>query len=233
MSSAFGLLRLQQVDSRISQMEARRREIREILENDAELAAATERLKVAEREQAEAENERQTAEAQAASQRVKIEQAESSLYGGKVGNPKELQELQADIASLRKHLGAIEDLELAALERTEAAEAGILAARTALEQVRSRLVSEHLHLTEEQATLERDLEGSRAERHAALTAVGSEDLRAYEDLRNMRRGLAVAEIADNACMACGTILTAAQQQSARHSPALVFCPTCGRILYAG
>jgi len=57
-------------------------------------------------------------------------------------------------------------------------------------------------------------------------------LERYEALRQQRRGVAVAEIRDNACDACGTTLTAALQQSARHAAELVHCPTCGRILFA-
>ena len=40
MSAALGLFRLQQVDTRISQMEARLRKIQETLDNDSELQAA-------------------------------------------------------------------------------------------------------------------------------------------------------------------------------------------------
>jgi predicted nucleic acid-binding Zn-ribbon protein len=66
-----------------------------------------------------------------------------------------------------------------------------------------------------------------------LSAVAAEHLQAYERISQLRRGVAVAEISDNACRACGTVLTAAQQQNARHTAQLVFCPSCGRILYAG
>ena len=45
------------------------------------------------------------------------------------------------------------------------------------------------------------------------------------------KGLDVAQIADGACEACGTALTAALQQSARHASVLTYCPSCGRILY--
>lgn len=44
-----------------------------------------------------------TAEAEAEAQKIKIEQTEASLYGGSVHNPKELQDLQREVASLKKH----------------------------------------------------------------------------------------------------------------------------------
>ena len=76
------------------------------------------------------------------------------------------------------------------------------------------------------------LQGLQAEREAATSAIDARILDKYEALRQQRRGVAVAEINDNACGACGTTVTAALQQSARHSSELVYCPSCGRILFA-
>lgn len=232
MSAALGLFRLQQVDTRITQMEARRRKIQETLENDSELQAAMQKLKAAQQEERRLEQERRAAEEGARDQHVKIQQAESSLYGGKVQNPKELQDLQADIASLKKHLAAMEEQELSAMVELEAVQAKVQSAETELETLRSRLGANNRHLLDEQADLSRSLDDLQAERQAALGAVDPRMLKTYESLRQERRGVAVIEIQDNACGACGTTLTAALQQSARHAVELVHCPSCGRILYA-
>ncbi|MBI3738596.1 MAG: hypothetical protein HY258_06075 [Chloroflexi bacterium] len=233
MSASFGLFRLQKVDSRISQVEAQLAKIRETLENDTELRNAMEQVKAAEVEQYEAERARRQSEAEAQEQQIKIQQIESSLYGGTVRNPKELQDLQADIVSLKKHLATLEDRELEAMAKAETAEAALQAAQAKLKQVQARLGDEHRTLIEEQESLSRDLESLQTERHAAVETIAAEMLTAYDTLRQQRRGLAVAEISDNACGACGTTLTAALQQNARHTAQLVHCPSCGRILYAG
>ena len=49
------------------------------------------------------------AEYAAQAQREKIEQTENSLYGGAVSNPKELQDLQMEAESLKRHLQTLED----------------------------------------------------------------------------------------------------------------------------
>ncbi len=232
MSAALSLFRLQQVDTRIGQMEARRRKIQETLENDSLLQAATQRLKDAEQQEYHHEQQRRVAEAGAQDQRIKIQQAESSLYGGKVHNPKELQDLEADVASLKKHLASLEEQELEAMVYLESAQAGALAARSDLETVRSRLGAENQHLLDEQASLSRQLEDLQSERQAAVSAVDPRLLRTYDSLRDQHRGVAVVEVGDNSCGACGTTLTAALQQSARHAAELVYCPSCGRILFA-
>jgi len=231
MSAAFGLFRVQQVDNRITQMETRRRKIQETLENDSELQSALQKLKAAELEARRSDEQRRAAEEDARDLQIRIQQAEASLYGGKVQNPKELQDFQADVASLKKRLASVEEQELEAMVQLESEQAAVQACQQELQRIQSRLGEENRHLMDEEDMLSRDLAGLQTERQAALTSVDPRALKSYDALRE-RRGLAVAEIGDNACGACGTTLTAALQQTARHAADLVYCPTCGRILFA-
>jgi len=233
MSAALGLFRLQQVDSRIDQIEARLGKIRDILANDSEIQVAMEQVKIAETKQHESEHSRQMSEEEARDKQIKILEAESSLYGGSVKNPKELQDLQAEVASLKKHLVSIEDQELEAMVRVETAQADLLSVLDDLKQIQARLGDENKKLIADQESLSRDLADLQAERNATINPVDIVILNTYETLRKQRRGLAVAEVSENACRACGTTLNAALQQSARHATELVYCPSCGRILYAG
>src|SRR5262245_44362951 len=100
MSAALGLYRLQQVDSQIDQIQARLKAIQQTLDNDVTLRTANEHLTAASGKQKEAEAALTLRESEVEKQRVKIQQTESSLYGGKVHNPKELQDLQKEVASL-------------------------------------------------------------------------------------------------------------------------------------
>jgi uncharacterized protein len=232
MSAALGLFRLQQVDSRIDQLEVRLRKIQDTLENDAELQAAFQRLRTAELECRKYEHARRAAEEGAKEKQIKIQQAEASLYGGRVQNPKELQDLQADVTSLKKHLASVEEQELDAMVNLEMAQATEQSAQHDLMQIQSRLGAANGKLLQEQTALSRDVQDLQTERLASVGAVDPAVLRTYETLRQARRGLAIAEVSDNACGACGTTLTAALQQSARHAAELVYCPSCGRILFA-
>jgi predicted nucleic acid-binding Zn-ribbon protein len=233
MSAALGLLRLQQVDSRMSRIESRLAKIRETLENDAELMAAREQVKSCQNEQHDAEHARKAAEAEAGTQQSKIQQAESRLYGGSVRNPRELQELQTDVASLKKQLTSVEEQQLEAMLRLDAAQASLRDANENLARVQARVEDEHGKLIDERSLLLVDRENLLAERQAATGRVAAKMLSSYQSLRRQRGGVAVAEVSDNACAACGSTLTAALQQSARHAVELVYCPSCGRILYAG
>ena len=233
MSAALGLYRLQQIDSQMDQARARLEAIRQAAsQNDLELRAATEGASAAESAHSEAERVQRQAEAEVQSQRIKIEQAESSLYGGNIRNPKELQDLQHDVASLKKYLATLEDRLLESMLATEAAAASLTEARGAYAQVESRLGDQARDLTAERAHLTRNLERLEAERKAAASPVDAKLLEQYESLRRERRGIAVTTVSDGACAACGSNLTPANQQIARSSAQIARCSTCGRILFA-
>lgn len=232
MSAALGLYRLQQVDSQIDQIQARLKSIQQILENDETLRTANERFAVLMDTHRDAERTLKLSEAEVEKKRIKIEQAEASLYGGKVHNPKELQDLQKDVASLKRHLETLEERELEAMIAAETAEKEWQDAKTDLERVQSNLKEQHKDLTGESETLRKNLERLNSERQAVVTDIAGQTLNVYDQLRKQKRGLAITTIAENSCEACGTTLTPSQQQNARSTSQLFHCPTCGRILYA-
>ena len=232
MSASLGLYRLQQVDSQIDQIQARLRSIQQTLENDAEVLAVRDQLATAENKHKDAERTLSLSEAEVEKQRIKIEQTEASLYGGKVHNPKELQDLQKDVASLKRHLQTLEERQLEAMLVAEETEKAFRSAKAELERVQSSLSEQNKTLSNESEALRRDLERLNSERQAVITDIASQALNVYNQLRKQKRGLAIATIADNSCEACGTTLTASQQQTARSTTQLFHCPTCGRILYA-
>jgi len=232
MSAALGLYRLQQVDSQMDQIRARLKQIDETLQNDLELRTATQHFAAAESDYKSAERELKLREADFEKQRVKIEQAEASLYGGQVHNPKELQDLQKDVVSLKKHLETLEARELDAMLIVETVEKELQSAKSGLENVQSNKSSQNRDLMQEDEALRKDLERLDSERNAAMSDLTGQPVNIYNQLRQQKRGLAVTTISDGGCAACGATLNAMQQQNARSATQLFNCPTCGRILYA-
>lgn len=232
MSAALGLYRPQQVDSQIDQIQARLRTIQQTLENDIELRAATERLATSEDNYKAAERTLKQSEADAEKQNVKIQQAEASLYGGQVANPKELQDLQKDVNSLKRHLETLEERELEAMLVVETKEQELQNAKSELQRVRSNLGEQNRELTQESELLHKNLERLNSERQAVVSDIVQEAMNIYNQLRQQRRGIAVTKLSDGACSACGTTLTPSQQQNARSTSQLFHCPSCGRIVYA-
>lgn len=232
MSASLNLYRLQLVDSRMDKISARLDEIRRTLENDKELRRAKEQIDETEAAHKLTLQTLKLAEEEVGKQKVKIEQSEASLYSGAVKNPKELQDLQNEAASLKRYLGTLEERQLEAMLEEEAAEQANQTTLHKLEKVRTHLADQNATLTTEQADLNNELERLESERQATLTPLDTSLLGVYEELRQQRRGLAVAEISEGACIACGTTLTPSQNQSARSTTQIYKCPTCGRILFA-
>jgi len=231
MSASLGLFRLQQIDRQMDRARAQLDGIQQALENDLELRDALTHAETAQAGHFHANNTLKNIESEADAQKIKIQQAESSLYGGGVKNPKELQDLQKDIVSLKKHLVTLEERELEAMLALEEAEKKLQSAKTALELIQARRGNEHKKLIQDQTALTVELERLTEERSAASAPVESGLLETYETLRREKRGVAVAEVNDNSCASCGSNLSASLMQNARASK-LAHCPGCGRILYA-
>ena len=232
MSAALGLYRLQQVDSQIDGIQARQQTIRDTLQNDLSLRAAAQALTAADDKYKDASRALKQTEAEVEKQRIKIEQTEASLYAGRVQNPKELQDLQKDVVSLKKHLGTLEERELEAMVLNETAEKEVQSTKAELERTQANVNEQNRDLTKENEALEKDLERLEHERQAILSDLVTSAVTVYDQIRKQRRGIAVTTISDSACSACGTTLTLSLQQSARSATQLFTCPTCGRILYA-
>jgi predicted nucleic acid-binding Zn-ribbon protein len=233
MSQPFKLYRLQQLDSQLDRTQARLAEIQIALGEAQELRQAEQTAKQAEAALQAARKFLQKSEETVKEQRIKIEITEAALYGGKVRNPKELQDLQNESAALKRYLNVLEDRELEAMLAEEEASATNLQAKIALELVQAKHASRQNDLMEEQGRLNKDVPRLGEERQAAASTVPADEMVLYETLRRQRRGLAVSLVKDKACTSCGTTLNAALLDAALTSGQLTRCDGCGRILYVG
>jgi predicted nucleic acid-binding Zn-ribbon protein len=231
MSQTLSLYRLQQVDNQIDRANARMQAIQKILDDDVELQLAKEYADLADATCQSADLSLKQAEAEAQNQRIKIEQTETNLYGNQGHSPKELLDLQNDVAALKRHLITLEDIQLEAMVNAENSLSAKQTAKAILQTVENKSSEQNRGMHEEQTALQKELEKHFSERAAAVGPIPPDALRLYDQLRQQRRGIAVAVISDNSCSACGSGLSAAQMQSSRASGQMAFCPSCGRILY--
>ena len=216
----------------MDQAQSRLKLIRQTLENDAELRAVNEKFAAGEEKLRNAERLLKLSEQEVEKQRLKIQQTESSLYGGLVHNPKELQDLQKDVASLKRHLETLEERQLEAMLTVETAEQELQQAKLELENIQSNRGAQFRDLNDESDSINKDIDKLSSERNAVMKDIGGQAVVIYDQLRKQRRGVAVATISDGSCAACGTTLTQSHQQNARSATQLFYCPSCGRVLYA-
>jgi predicted nucleic acid-binding Zn-ribbon protein len=233
MSRASSLYRLQELDLDLDRARARIGEIEVELADDEELRSASARAQVLEEKLSEARTANLGAEHAVASQQAKIRSSEQALYGGSVTNPKELQDLQMEVESLKRVLETLEDRLLEAMLELEEAQAHFDKAHQAVDDLQAARIQETAQLRGELSSLKDDLERLSVERQAAIGDVDPADLKRYEDLRDRLGGHAVVLMRGGSCSACGVDLAHSQVQEVRSSEEPFRCPQCSRFLYAG
>ncbi len=233
MSESFKLYRLQQIDSHLDQAHTRLREIDRLLEDKRELEESQSVADRASQEVEAAQKAVRKADENVKANKLKIEQTEATLYGGKERNPKALQDLQHEAEALKRYQSTLEDRLLDAMIALEEAEDRYAEARAAWERTKEKFAIQEISLNEERSKLLAEVQRLENEREAAARSISAPDLSLYEQLRKQRRGLAVALVVDRACSACGSTLSASQLHAARSPNQLTRCDSCGRILYGG
>jgi predicted nucleic acid-binding Zn-ribbon protein len=231
MSRTQPLYELQQVDLEIQSVSGRLKEIGATLGENAELKRARKMATDAQAELAKCRAEMHDLDLEVSSLSQKIETNESRLYSGRVTNPKELANLEEELASLKRWREKREEDLLEAMLATEEAEATLSDAQAILTQVSETWGAEQEDLADEQTTLQARLEELGERRRSLIAVVGSEDVATYERLRQRKAGRAVAAVKDGICEGCRMNPPSSQVQHARSGSELEFCNNCGRILH--
>jgi len=154
------------------------------------------------------------------------------LYGGTIGNPRELQSLQDEIAALKRRISHLEDQEIELMEQIEPLDAALVS-----------LVSERASLDEQAATLRAQIAEAEVEIDAELAQVATERaelealvspelLEEYAALRPQMGGIAIARLVGGTCGGCHLALSAMEIDRIKRLPAdePAHCEECGRLL---
>jgi len=224
---------MQKLDSDLDRIRARVGAIDQMLASDVALKKAESDLQSRHTSKETVRRELQNLQDLVDARNIKIQQAESSLYGGKIQNPKELQDLQNEIAGHKRFTQQTEDQILEKMVALEQCEKDEQTAVEALELVKVNIEKTHANLISEKAGLIKEIDILQGERSAILPQVPSSLLSTYEQLRIKKGGTAVAVINEDSCSSCGSSLTASECQTARSGTTIFMCPFCGRILYGG
>jgi predicted nucleic acid-binding Zn-ribbon protein len=198
---------------------------KKVAEVDREIATVDSRLGDLGRSQQRLEDE-------IAALRMRAQQADKQLYSGSTNNPRELQALQDDIASIQRRIGKLEDDELEIMEATEpvdAEHASLVARRQRYDEQAQSLRAE---LAETEVEIEAELAGVREQRDIAAKAVPDELWPEYDRLRASLGGIAIARLAGSTCQGCHLALSAVEIDRIRKLSLdeLVHCEECGRLL---
>lgn len=230
MTRAKRLLALQDIDTKRDDTRARLLKIAKALRGNPAVVKAERQVAQAERALAAVEPDLRTASLERQSVKEHLEREETTLYGGRVRSPKEVQNLKKETDALRRRLSGLDDQVLELMVARDDAAAQLEEARADLADAISQASSNAEALHAEQARLADVAKALDAKREKAVAAVPPADLQRYDRIRAAMGGRAVAVLRGDTCGGCGMQLPRHEADRVLDSHGLVPCPGCGRIL---
>lgn len=195
------------------------------------LVAAKEALAATEVRYADLKHRQRSLERETEDIVVRLRSFEQRLYDGSVRSPKELTSIQAEVEMLKAHRRQREDtmLELMVLDEEMEKEFGRL--RGEVQTWGEQWLALRGELLHRRQGLEAEIAAFRQARDSLAARIDGPSLALYERLRAAKQGRATATVAQGLCQGCYISLPTSDVRRARLAQELVFCNSCGRILY--
>lgn len=226
------LWKLQEIDTALDARRGSLADAEAALGETEEQVALRERVEQLRASMRSAEASQKDIELEADDLREKVRPLEEKLYSGKIKNPKELSDLQADIDQMKRHLSAIEDRDLEALSLVESTQSELRAAEEELARIEADWQREQEELRARIAVLQKEIGGYEAQRAGQAEGIEADLIRRYDSLRERHQGRGAARLDRNMCTGCRITLPTNLASRARAGSTLVQCPNCERILVA-
>ena len=229
------LLDVQGLDSRLDQLEHRRRRLPE----HEQIARASSRLTelgalliAAQTELDDIDRELRKAEADVEAVRARAVRDQERMDRGQVGSPRELESLQHEIQTLRRRQGDLEDVELEIMERRESGSARLTELTAERDVVAAELATAEASRNAQLADLDADSTQLAAQRAELADQIPADLLALYERIRAQQGGVGAAPIRQRRCEGCRLEIGATDLQRFRTAPpdAVLRCEECRRIL---
>ncbi len=228
------LLRIQGHDTTLTQLHHRRGHLPQHTEA-AEVAAKVDQVKIqsaaARAAHADLSAKMAHIEIQVHDLDAKIETLNAQMFEAS-RSPRELQAIEADIESVRRHRSHLEDSELELIEAFEPHEQAVRLADEQIAAHGAKLAELDSEIAAAQAAIDVEAAAQVAEREVLATSIDPGTIQLYEKVRGTNRGVGAARLEHGTCMSCRLKLPAVELDRIRHltADALVRCDECGAIL---
>ena len=230
MNQPQALYRLQMLETSLDDAKARLDEIDATLHNNEAIREAKKTLKAKASDHQLANATVNDLELEIESLTTKQHEVNELLYGGKLTNPKELQERQDELESLKRRQIKLDSELVAARESLKQFEIAHEEAKVSLSEVESEQHDQHQDLVEEQKDLKVQMKDWLKERKVVLKEVEPGYHKLYKRIKPQKQGMAVVRLDDNMCSACRVEQNLTIIHQVRQSHEIVHCSNCGRIL---
>jgi predicted nucleic acid-binding Zn-ribbon protein len=229
------LLDLQELDSRLDRLAHQRRtlpELADIEKYEARLAELRDAIVGAETELSDADREQRKVENDVDVVRTRMTRDQQRLDTGAVGNAKELENLQHELASLAKRQADLEDLVLEHMERRDEIEHRAVALRAERDTVTAALAEAAERRDATFTVIDTEADSLRGERGGLAAEVTDDLLALYEKVRASSGGLGAAALHRGQCTGCHLSLPPTDLSRFRAAPEdeVLRCEECRRIL---
>lgn len=231
MSQIQQLYRLQQMDTEIRLKKQRLTEVLRAQKETEALLAAREREETAVSSLKKWQGTHSNLSLELGSLNSKAKSSETRLYSGNVKNPKEMTDLQEQIAALGRQRGGLEEQMLEAMIMIEEAEAEAKAATAARADEEAKWQRAQADYKEEQNKLGLRLHHLMGVRPQQVAQIEPKVLQDYERVSQRNGGEAVAVLKINMCQGCRITVSANIVRDVVEGK-VAHCGGCGRILVA-
>jgi len=232
MREIIGLARIQHIDTQIDQFESRLGFIKKKLTDDKELKNISNSLQKLQDKYQSSKIKMDNSEIKLIDISKKINQSESDLYSGNIKNPKELQEVENEISSLKRLRSTQEDTLFQNMLDIEEISKGIERLNSEYQLTDNKINQLNQNLVIERENIQQSITVLIEERKAVEGSISDSAINLYDKLRISKKGIAVSTVTEGVCGSCGSTLTPTQIQSVKSSNSLIPCSTCGRLLFS-
>lgn len=234
-SAQLQLLDVQELDSRADTLRHRlgalpeAEKLRDVTERRARVVDVVRDLRIA---VSDLTSEQRRADADVEQVKARRERDQAMIDAGQIADPKALERMLGELDSLRRRIGALEDIEIEVMERLESAESDLTAREGELAQLEGEKQALRADLDAATSTLTEQLAEVEAERGPLAAGLPEDLLALYEKLRVQKSGVGAAALRRRECGGCRLTLNAADLAEIIGTPAdqVVRCEECGRIL---
>lgn len=210
-----------ETDERLLSEKSRLGESRELTRARNELALEQKRLD-------EMKRQERSIDADVDDISAKLKAAEEKLYGGRIGNPKELASLQHEVEGMKTTRGRLEEKALDIMGEIEALIKKVDILKGEFKKAEAEEQQKQQQLSGEIEALKLKLAELKDQQQELTSSLDTKTIEFYRRLRK-QKGMAVARVEKGRCLGCRILLATTELQRARNG--IVQCSSCGRILF--
>jgi predicted nucleic acid-binding Zn-ribbon protein len=164
--------------------------------------------------------------------KTRRERDRSRMDQGMITNPKDLERMGHELASLERRITSLEDTELEVMEQLEEAQAALDQVSVDLAAADEQTVALATARDAKAAGVHREVEALGFERSAAVDGLPADLVALYEKLRTQTNGVGAAPLRARQCGGCRLQLDSSDLARIGKAPTdeVIRCEECNRIL---